>query len=151
MNKAFVREPDDDGRAFCPRCGSLGTSVIAATLDAHIQTEFRMKIGGTGWYCQYPPCSIAYFDQLGGLTTTEELNGPVYPKSTSAPICACFQFDLSEIEEDILDGSPSRIRELLKKSESEAANCGRLAADGRCCITEVKRIYIRLKEQRNQM
>ena len=30
MNKAFVREPDDDGRAYCPRCNSLGAPVGAA-------------------------------------------------------------------------------------------------------------------------
>ena len=29
MNKAFVREPDFDGRAFCPRCGALGLPVVS--------------------------------------------------------------------------------------------------------------------------
>jgi hypothetical protein len=43
MNKAFVREPDFDGRAFCPRCGALGLPVEHGPLDAHIQPASRAQ------------------------------------------------------------------------------------------------------------
>ncbi|WP_437229696.1 hypothetical protein SH661x_001577 [Planctomicrobium sp. SH661] len=150
MNKAFVREPDDDGRAYCPRCGSLGTPVTAAPLEAHILPAARGKLGQTAWFCSYPPCQAAYFDQLGGLVTTDELQAPIYPKSPDAPICPCFHFTIEEIEADVESPVPVRIRELLAKSQSEAARCGVLAADGRCCMTEVKRIYMKLRGQRQQ-
>jgi hypothetical protein len=45
MNKAFVREPESDGRAYCPRCGSLGIPVEHGPLDAHIRPESRNKLG----------------------------------------------------------------------------------------------------------
>lgn len=148
MNKAFVREPDDDGRGYCPRCGSLGTPVRTAPLDEHILPEARGRLGTTGWFCPYPPCEAAYFDQLGGLVRTSELKQAVYPKSDAAPICPCFQFTVEEIELDAQDPVPLRIRELLQKSQSEAARCGVLAADGRCCMTEVKRLYMKLRNER---
>lgn len=148
MNKAFVREPDDDGRGFCPRCGSLSTPVGAAPLDAHVRPTARGKLGQTAWFCSYPPCEVAYFDQLGGVVRTEELQGPVYPKFVEAPVCPCFNFTLEEIEADAEANVPTRIRELLVKSQSPAARCSILAADGRCCLTEVKRIYLKLRELR---
>jgi hypothetical protein len=36
MNKAFIREPEDDGHEFCPRCGSLGVPVETGPIDANI-------------------------------------------------------------------------------------------------------------------
>ena len=45
MNKAFVREPESDGRAYCPRCGSLGTPVNKTTLDRHVQHQVATRIG----------------------------------------------------------------------------------------------------------
>ncbi len=52
MNKAFVREPEDDGRAFCPRCRSLGNAVDAGPLDSHIRSESRAKLGHDAWVLQ---------------------------------------------------------------------------------------------------
>ena len=34
MNKAFVREPEFDGRLFCPLCQTLGVAVGAEALIA---------------------------------------------------------------------------------------------------------------------
>ena len=52
--------------------------------------------------------------------TVDELRAPVYPKDVDAPICACFGFTIDEIEADAQDGTPTRIRELLAKSKSDA-------------------------------
>jgi len=121
---------------------------MAAPLDAHILSESRIKLGTTAWFCSYPPCEVAYFDQLGGIVRVGELISPVYPKSEQAPICPCFHFTVEEIELDVESSVPQRIRDLLLKSQSAEARCGVLAADGRCCLTEVKRLYLRLREQR---
>lgn len=147
MNKAFVREPDDDGRGYCPCCGSLGTPVRTAPLDEHLLPESRSRLGASAWFCPYPPCEAAYFDQLGGLVRTAELKAPVYPKSDSAPICPCFHFTVEEIELDAEADVPVRIRELITKSQSEEARCGILAADGRCCLTEVRRLYLKFRNR----
>lgn len=143
MNKAFVREPDFDGRVFCPRCGSLGVAVSRETLDHHVQQPARSGLGDSAWFCDYGSCEIAYFDLFERCVDVTKLQRPVYPKDPSAPICACFEFTLDDIDADIRSGTPTRIRELISRSESDAAQCQTLAADGRCCIREVQRLYMR--------
>ncbi len=143
MNKAFVREPEFDGRAYCPRCGSLGTPVNRTTLDHHVQTQSRSRIGESAWFCGFARCEVAYFDLFERYVAVSELQAAVYPKDVAMPICACFGFTLEDIEADVSDGTPTRIRELLSKSKSDDAQCHTLAADGRCCMTEVQRIYMR--------
>jgi hypothetical protein len=146
MNKAFVREPESDGRAFCPRCGSLGLPVEHGPLDEHIRPEARNKLGDTAWYCGFPRCEVAYFNLFDAVVLLEELKAAVYPHDLNAPICACFGLGYDEVEADVRDGRPTRIRELLAKSQSPAAQCERLAADGRCCLPTVQELYMRLRE-----
>ena len=84
MNKAFVREPEDDGRAYCPRCKSLGSAVQAGPLDTHLRDESRGKLREDAWFCKFPRCDVAYFNEFGAVVTVDELKGPVYPKDASA-------------------------------------------------------------------
>ncbi|SFI00905.1 hypothetical protein [Planctomicrobium piriforme] len=148
MNKAFVREPDDDGRAFCPRCGALGTPVTSGPLDQHVVAAARSRLGASAWFCAYPPCEVAYFDAFDSVVLVSELQHPVYPKDTDASLCACFGFSLEDIQDDVDSPTPVRIRELLAKSQSPEARCQTLAPDGRCCMAEIKRLYMKLREQR---
>jgi hypothetical protein len=145
MNKAFVREPEDDGRAYCPRCKSLGVPVGPGPLDTRVLSESRAKMHDAAWYCGYPYCEVAYFNQFDAIVLVDELQSPVYPKDLDAPICACFGLKYDDIEADVEDGTPTRIRELLAKSKSSAANCSILAADGRCCIGAVQELYMKLR------
>jgi hypothetical protein len=147
MNKAFVREPDDDGRAYCPRCRSLGLPVAAGPLDTHIRPESRSKMRDDAWFCNFPRCDVAYFNQFDTVVTTDELRTPVYPKDANAPLCACFGFSYDDVVADIDDGTPTRIRALLAKSKSPAANCHTLAPDGRCCMSAVQELYMKLRAQ----
>ena len=147
MNKAFVREPEFDGRAYCPQCGSLGYAVGSATLDHNIREQPRPRMGDSAWFCGYGPCDVAYFDLFESVVAVDELRREVYPKDPDAPICACFGFGEESIDADIRDGTPTRIRELLEKSKSSSARCGELAADGQCCMREVQRIYMRRRAE----
>lgn len=143
MNKAFVREPDFDGRAYCPRCGSLGAPVHGGTLDHHVRPESRSQIADSAWFCEFAQCDVGYFDQFERCVEVQELRSAVYPKDSAAPICACFRFAADDIDADVREGTPTRIRQLLDKSRSDAANCQTLAADGRCCMREVQRLYMK--------
>jgi hypothetical protein len=147
MNKAFVREPEDDGRAYCPRCRSLGIAVEAEPLDSHIRPEFRARMSDYAWFCNFPRCDVAYFNQFEVTVTVDELVSPVYPKDLDAPICACFGFTYDQVEADARDDTPTRIRELLARSKSLDAHCRTLAADGRCCMTAVQSLYMKLRSQ----
>ena len=73
MNKAFVREPEDDGRAYCPRCRSLGVPVEVGPLDSHIRAESRAKLRDDAWFCNFPRCDVAYFNQFDAVVTVDEL------------------------------------------------------------------------------
>ena len=73
MNKAFVREPEPDGRAFCPLCGSLGSPVEHAVLDRHIQPASRGLVGDSAWFCSFPRCDAAYFNLFNAVFTSVAL------------------------------------------------------------------------------
>ena len=143
MNKAFIREPEFSGQAYCPRCGSVGTAVSEAVLDHQVKPECRARLGQAAWFCGYARCDVAYFDLLDRVVTVAELQRAIYPKDPSAPICACFGFTLDELEADVHEKSPIRVRDLLAKSKSSEARCRLLAADGHCCMAEVQRLYMR--------
>jgi hypothetical protein len=143
MNKAFVREQEPDGKAYCPICGALGVPVILATLDHHIKSDYRSKLGASAWFCEFAGCEVAYFDLFERLVLVSELQHPVYPKDPDATICPCFGFTSEDVEAAIQRRSPEPIRELLTKSKSSKANCTVLAANGKCCMQEVQRLYIR--------
>jgi Zinc binding domain len=145
LNKAFIREPEFDGRAFCPRCGTLGAPVQHGPLDTHINESSRAKMGDSAWFCNFPRCEVAYFNLFEAVVLVEALKAPVYPKDLNAPICACFGFNYDDVEADVSDGVPTRIRELLDRSKSSEARCAALAADGRCCMSAVQELYLRLR------
>lgn len=145
MNKAFVREPEDDGRASCPRCGAYGAPVGAAALETHLRPEALERFVDGGWFCAATRCEVAYFNQFAGVATVEELQAPVWPFDLDAPLCACFGFRYDDIEADVRDGTPVRIRALLARSQSSEARCATLAADGQCCLKEVQRLYLKLR------
>ncbi len=149
MNKAFVREPEFDGRAFCPRCGSQGVPVGQGTMDTHIRGESRSKLPDAAWYCDYARCDVAYFNLFETVVTLDELQQPVYPYDLDAPMCACFGFTYDDVVADVHDGVPTRIRQLLAQSQSSAAHCATLAVDGKCCMREVQRLYMKLLSERD--
>ncbi|MDA0659186.1 MAG: hypothetical protein O2931_06050 [Planctomycetota bacterium] len=145
MNKAFVREPELEGPGYCPRCGTQGTMVSSGPLDTYIRAEFRQKISDSGSYCGYSRCEVAYFDSFDSVIMLSELKGPLYPYDLDVPICACFGLTYDDVEADVQDGEPHRIRALLDRSKSPQARCGTLAADGTCCLREVQRLYMKLR------
>ena len=133
MNKAFVREPDADGRVLCPRCGTPGTAVGTGPLDTHIQESVRSRMGDSGWYCRHPACHVAYFNMFEQAVLVSELRSPVYPY---------------DVDADARDAAPMRIRELLRQAKSPAARCQLLAVDGQCCIRDVQHLYLKLHKAR---
>lgn len=145
MSKAFLREPDIDTQAFCPRCGSLGTAVGEVTLRAQLQPAALDKLAPTGWFCPHPPCEVAYFDACGAFAEVAELRHRVAPKHADAPLCACFGFATADLDADVRDGTPTRLRALLAQSQTAEARCAERAANGQCCVPEVRKLYLRLR------
>jgi hypothetical protein len=149
MNKAFVREPEPDGRAFCPLCGSLGYPVDRAVLDRFIRPDARSTLGDAAWFCGFARCDAAYFNLFNAVVGVEELNQPVYPKDLDAPICACFGLTYDDVAADAAEGTPARLRANLARAK-ESARCEALAADGRACAGALQELYMKLVAERRQ-
>ena len=145
MNKAFVREPDDTGAGHCPRCQSLGIAVSADTLAAQLVEGDRERLAEGAFYCPFPKCEVAYFDQFEQTVSADRLQQPACPKDPTAPICNCFGFTAAEIDADLADGTTVRVKALLAKTKSAEAHCATAAPDGRCCAAEVQRYYMRAR------
>jgi hypothetical protein len=141
MNKAFVREPDNED-VLCPRCGASGESVQPQTLEAHALPEALTKLASGACYCPTPTCEVVYFDAFERVVTTSELLHPVYPKDPDAPICPCFGATCELIEQDLAEGTVQRVRKLVEQAKSPQARCEVLSVNGRSCAMAVQRYYM---------
>lgn len=144
MNKAFVREPDVT-EVRCPRCGAPGIAALRAAFETHVPVDVRRAMAASAYFCATPTCSVAYFDAFEAVVEAGSLTRPIYPKDSAAPLCACFGLTLDDVEDDIAEGTPRRIRELLAKSKTPDARCEELSPTGRSCIPDVQRCYFKLR------
>jgi Zinc binding domain len=144
MNKAFVREPDSTD-VLCPRCGAAGVSALRAAFESHVPPDARRAMAASAYFCPTPTCSVAYFDAFEAVVSTDTLTSPVYPKDPAAPLCSCFGLTQADVEADVTDGTPHRVRALLAKSKTPAARCEELSPTGRSCIPDVQRCYFKLR------
>jgi hypothetical protein len=144
MNKAFVREPDVTD-VLCPRCGAIGVGALRAAFETYVPPDARRPLAASTYFCPTPTCPVAYFDAFEAVVETSSLTKPVYPKDPSAPLCACFGLTLDDVEADIAEGTPRRIRELLAKSKTPAARCEELSPTGHCCLPDVQKCYFKLR------
>jgi Zinc binding domain/BFD-like [2Fe-2S] binding domain len=150
MNKAFVREPEDTGQRHCPRCGSLAVLATAEAVREHLEPEAQANLSPTAWFCPFPRCDVAYFDTFERVATIDRLSYPVWPKDLDAPLCSCFGLTRDDIEQDIREGVVTRVRAVIDKAKSPEARCQALAADGRPCVGEVQRYYMKCRQASQQ-
>lgn len=142
MNKAFVREPDSTD-VFCPRCGAIGTPALRVAVEAHLPAEASRVLSASAYFCPTPTCEVAYFDAFEATVPVAALARPVFPKDPAAPLCPCFGLTMEDVEDDVAEGTPRRIRELLAKSKSPTAHCEDASPSGRSCLPDVQKAYIK--------
>jgi len=146
MNKAFVREPDDEG-GQCPRCGNLGIAVGLDTLSAMLLPEALGGLAKSAFFCDFPRCEVAYFDVFEQCVTVESLLRPVWPKDAAAPLCGCFGLSADDVAADVAEGSVARVKDVVLRSKSAEARCLTHSPTGQSCAAVVQRYYFRLREQ----
>ena len=99
MNKAFIKEPEQDRDALCPRCGSIGLQVSEATLAAQAKAEKAMELGEVAFFCPFARCEVAYFDLFERyLTTAWESGAQPVVVLTKADLCLDLPAALLEAE-----------------------------------------------------
>jgi hypothetical protein len=145
MNKAFVREPEENGARYCPSCGSIGVPVSDETAAAHLTQAAHQALGEPVYYCPFPKCGVAYFDLFDRTALVETLIDAAFPKDPTAPLCRCFGLMPADVAEDVREGTVTRTRAIVERSKTPEAHCHIAAPDGRCCVPEVQRYYFRAR------
>jgi len=117
--------------------------VPESALAGYLASEVRQRLGSNVYFCETPTCEAAYFDVVEDFAKVSELLQPCYPKDPDAPLCACFGLTSADIDLDLAEGTPRRVREVVAKSKTDAAQCSRRAASGHSCVGEVQKYYLR--------
>jgi hypothetical protein len=145
MSRAFVKESETpEPRCPTPQgCGTLGVAVSAATLAANLTQGPIPSFHGEVFYCSNPDCEVAYFDAYGSRAMRDQLRVATWPKDPDGPVCACFGVKADAIEDWAASGDKSELKALLARIERGEGRCATLAPDGKCCATEVRRVFLR--------
>lgn len=143
MNKAFCREPDGDTPPLCPACGHAGTGVGAATLAAHVRAGRADTLGEPAYFCGTPACDVAYFDLLERTIPVADAHGLFWPKDPAAPLCGCHGLTVDDVDRDLAEGVPTRVRSVVARAAATDAACATASADGRSCVARVQACYMR--------
>jgi len=142
MNKAFVREVDATYER-CPLCSGIGIAVDPDTVAAWIKPECPIPLRDGVHFCPVATCNVVYFDSLERCLLQRDVIRPVYPKDPSAPVCGCFGFQLSEVEDDLAEGTLERTRAHVQRAKGPEARCRTMSPNGQCCIEDVQRYYFK--------
>jgi hypothetical protein len=145
MNKAFCKEPEQSARPLCPRCGAEGQPVGEATLEAHLAAADAGSLAEPVAWCDTESCPVAYFDSLERFVEVSRATGVHWPKELTGPLCACHGLTCDDVDADLADGEPTRVRAVILRAGAPGAQCAIRAADGRSCVARVQRYYVRRK------
>ncbi len=147
MNKAFCKEPDDTRPPRCPRCGGEGARVDGSTLAGHVEPASAGVLGEPAYYCGTDACEVAYFDLLERTVAVNAARGLPWPKDPTGTLCACHGLTADDVDADIAEGVPTRVREVVRKAGLPDAVCAARSADGRPCVARVQRHFIRRRAE----
>ena len=149
VSRAFIKEPEpaDPSCPSPPGCGGAGVPVSRVTLEARLRPEAAGRFVDGGYFCPNPSCEVAYFDAGRERALRDELVVPAWPKHRDAPLCACFGVAQEVFEDFGRRGDRPAMRAFLERTVSPEASCVSRAADGRCCATEARRVFIRALEE----
>ena len=145
MNKAFCKEPDASAPPRCPACGNEGAQVAPDTVRAH--TAAADSLAEPAYFCATDACDVAYFDLLERTVPVAAACGLPWPKDPDGTICACHGLTADDVDADIAEGVPTRVREVVRKAGLPDAACATRSADGRSCVARVQRHYVRRRAE----
>ena len=145
MYKADIKEPDSSLPPRCPRCNADGLQVGSTTLKAHLASEAAESLGEPAYWCATNDCPVAYFDLFERSVDCKASHGLYWPKDPAGPLCCCYGLTADEVDADIAEQVPSRVRAVVQKAGLPDAACTTKSPDGRSCVARVQRYYVRAK------
>ena len=118
------------------------------TWAAHVADPAATSLADSAFFCPYAKCAVVYFDMFDRrVTSNNQLRHGVYSEDPQAPVCACYGMTLEEVAADAQAGVVERVRELVLKAKSGAAECLVETASGQSCVAEVQRCYMTARGQ----
>ena len=147
MNKAFCKEPDAAEPARCPDCGHEGLPVAVETVRRHAESGRVESLGEPVYFCPTETCGIAYFDLLERSIAAVAAHDLFWPKDPAGPLCSCHGLSLDDVDADIAEGVPTRLREVVRKAGEPGATCAVRAADGRPCVARLQKYFLRRRAE----
>ncbi len=128
----------------CPANGARSKRVDTLTVKSLVR-KLPLGMPNTQYYfCDASDCEVVYFalDAEAPRFCREDLVVRVGAKETEEPIpvCYCFGFTRSDIENEVAETGSSTIAEQIK-TEVEAGNCACEVKNpsGKCCLGDVTR------------
>jgi hypothetical protein len=58
-------------------------------------------------------------------------------------LCACHGLTCEDVDADLAEGEPKRVRAVVRRAGEPGTECLLSSADGRPCVARVQRLYIR--------
>jgi hypothetical protein len=147
MYKASFKEPDSSLPPRCPRCGADGLPVGPETLRAHLASDAAESLGEPAYWCATDACPIAYFDLFERSVDANAAHGLYWPKDPAGPLCCCHGLTVDDVDADLAEPVPSRVRAVVQKAGQPDAACTTKSPDGRPCVARVQRYYMQQKQK----
>ena len=138
----------------CPFCGCEETSVIEPEprrgfLPVSLELrEWRIWCPGcASYWCTTDACPVAYFDLFERSVEAAAAHGLYWPKDAAGPLCCCHGLTVDDVDADLAEQAPSRVRAVVQKAGQPDAACATKSPDGRPCVARVQRYYMRQKQK----
>ena len=147
MYKASLKEPDSSLPPLCPRCGADGLPVGPETLRAHLTSDAAESLGEPAYWCATDACPVAYFDLFERSVDADAAHGLYWPKDPAGPLCCCHGLTVDDVDADLAEPVPSRVRAVVQKAGQPDAACTTKSPDGRPCVARVQRYYMQQKQK----
>ncbi len=128
----------------CPANGARSKQVDMLTVKSLVRRLPPGMPNTQYYFCDSSECEVVYFplDTHAPLFRRGDLNVRVGAKETEEPIpvCYCFGFTRSDIENEVAETRSSTIAEQIK-TEVKAGNCAceMKNPSGKCCLGDVTR------------
>jgi hypothetical protein len=125
----------------CPVCGNPGRKVSALTLDHHVPSPLRTKIGNEATFCLNPDCDVVYCDPGGVVIHKGETLLPVTIKDSGDDVfvCYCFEHTRGDIRRELEIKNKTNIPDQIKKDvQAGRCDCERKNPQGVCCLGNVE-------------